>query len=468
MVWYVSVLAGVLLLVGGLIYVLLARALYARIDDSLESVVAIAATSLDNDLAEGQDTADAARSTAAELSSSNQMLAIYDGSGQLLAEARRDDELDIILPPPSEIPGEESVLVTVPESDDDDRHRLAIRRVTVGTPPIPYIVVVGNSLERTDEELESLRAILRYLVPGALVFAAFGGWFLVRQGLAPLTLMAERAQRISAHTLSDRLPVSNPRDEIGQLAGVFNDLLGRLETALDRQRRFMADASHELRTPVAIARAAANVALQQAHRAEAEYRDTLGLIERQTIRMSRSVDDMFVLARADAGSYPVQHELMYLDEVIDETVSAARILAAEKDVTIAFSAEGAMPFEGDEELVRRLVSNLVGNAVRHTRSGSAVRVTLHQEPQAYRIVVTDAGPGIPPELQPRIFERFFSGGSTAGASDGAGLGLSVAQWIASVHHGRLELISSTAEGTSFEVHLPFMRSSLPLEKEAPS
>lgn len=328
--FYVSVLAAALVIVGGLIYVLLARALYARIDENLHALVQITVTSLANDLAEGQDVADAARSTAAELSSRQQMLAIYDDTGRVLAEGGRDDDLAIALPALESIPTDDALLETVVEErDEDDRHRLALRRVTILPHQATYIVVAGMSLEPTDEELESLRVILSYVVPIALLVAGIGGWFLARQSLSPVAAMVERARKMSAENLSGRLPVANPRDELGRLAATFNDLLGRLDASITTQRQlmaaqrqFMADASHELRTPVATTRTAANVALQLAHREEREYRETLTIIEQQATRLSRIVDDMFTLARADAGTYPVRQTPMYLDEVVDDVVKA--------------------------------------------------------------------------------------------------------------------------------------------------
>ena len=454
--FYVVALAAALIVVGGLIYVLLARALYTRIDDNLRAVVQIATTSLTNDLAEGQDIEDAARSTAAELSSRQQMLAIYDGDGRLLAESGRDDDLEITLPALEAIPTNEVSLFTLAEAeDDDDRHRLAVRRVTIAPADTKYVIVVGSSLEPTDEELESLREILAYVVPIALVLAGAGGWFLARQSLSPVAAMAERARKIGVENLSGRLPVANPRDELGQLAETFNDLLSRLETSLLQQRRFMADASHELRTPVATSRTAASVALQQTHRDEPEYRDTLAIIEQQTTRLSRIVDDMFTLARADAGSYPVRNAPMYLDEVVEEVVRAARILAAAREVTIELATTSSASFTGDEDLVRRLVTNLVDNAVRHTPVGGVVGVDLQRVLDGYVISVTDRGPGIPPDIQEHIFQRFYRGDVARTRADGgAGLGLALARWIANVHGGDVTLVRSSVEGTTFTTSLP--------------
>jgi heavy metal sensor kinase len=457
--FYVSVMAAALLVVGGLIYVLLARALYNRIDDDLGNVMRITLTSLTNDLAEGQDVEDAARSTAAELSSRQQMLAIYDDSGRLLAREGQDDELDFALPPLDTIPTADPALLTVGEiKDDDDRHRLALRRVTIDPFGARYVIVIGSSLEPTDEELEWLREILAYVVPIALLIAGVGGWFLARRSLSPVVAMADRARRIGAENLSERLPVANARDELGRLAATFNELLARLEGSLVQQRQFMADASHELRTPVATTRTAANVALQQPHRDEQDYRHTLQIVEQQAIRLSRIVDDMFTLARADAGNYPLRIVPMYLDEVLDDVVRAARVLAAAKNVAIERAASAPAPFTGDEDLLRRLVGNLIDNAVRYAPAASVVHVALERRADGYAISVSDRGPGIPIEIQPHIFERFYRADAArtrSGQSDGgAGLGLALSRWIANVHRGDVTLERSSAEGTTFTAVLP--------------
>ncbi len=457
--FYVTALAAALIVVGGLIYVLLARALYSRIDENLQALLVITTTSLTNDLTEGQDVEDAARSTAAELSSRQQMLAIYDGTGRLLAEGGRDDDLNIALPPLDTIPTDDALLQTVvEEKDDDDRHRLAFRNVTIVPHGATYFVVVGSSLEPTDEELESLREILAYVVPIALLIAGFGGWFLARQSLSPVVAMVDRARKMSAENLSGRLPVGNPRDELGRLAETFNDLLGRLETSLKQQRQFMADASHELRTPVATTRTAANVALQQPHRNETEYRETLGIVEQQAARLSRIVEDMFTLARADAGTYPVRRAPMYLDEVVDEVVKAARVLASTRNVAIELATPNSAAFTGDEDLVRRLIVNLLDNAVRHAPADTAVDVDLQHVPDGYSISVRDRGPGIPAEIQPHIFGRFYRGDAAraraAHPDGGAGLGLALARWIANVHGGDVTLSHSSETGTVFTAFFP--------------
>ncbi len=267
--------------------------------------------------------------------------------------------------------------------------------------------------------------------------------------------MAERARKLGVENLSGRLPVANPRDELGHLAETFNELLGRLEASLTQQRLFMADASHELRTPVAIARTAAGVALQQPRRDEAEYRETLQIIEQQTVRLSRVVDDMFTLARADAGNYPMRTTPMYLDEVIDDVIRATRVLASVRNVSIACESAAPAPFNGDEDLVRRMIGNLLDNAVRHSPAGSTVAVKAERAAGRYALFISDQGPGVPPDMTARIFERFYRGDpARAVQHDGAGLGLALARWIAQVHGGDVVLARTSPTGSTFEITLP--------------
>ena len=210
-------------------------------------------------------------------------------------------------PPLDSIPDDELRLYTAP-GEDGEGQRVATRRVKIGDADPPYLIVVSQPLETVTEELAMLRRVFLIAVPLALLLAGLGGFFLARKSLAPVVAMSERARQISAENLERRLPVANPRDELGQLASTFNELLARLDASFDLQRQFMADASHELRTPLSVMRTATQVILEKPRRDENEYRDALAMINDQTRRLSRIVDDMFTLARADAGRRPLAHE----------------------------------------------------------------------------------------------------------------------------------------------------------------
>lgn len=452
--WYVSALALILVLFGVSVYVMLSRALHRRVDEGLRSTIEISITSLTHDTQEGQSPPSAAQSTAAELSHPQQAMMIFDDRGQLLATHPGEEDLHIQLPDRTTIPDADVSLYTI--ANGSNNHRIAVRRVTIPPAGTPYIILASQPLKPVEDELESLREILYFAAPAVLLLAGFGGWFLARQGLAPVTAMARSARQIGAGSLDQQLPIVNPRDELGQLATTFNDLLARLNAAFEEQRRFMADASHELRNPLSVMSTAAGVTLKREHRAEEEYREALGIIAEQTRRLSRIVNDMFMLARADAGQYPLRKRTVYLNDLLEDVARAGAVLASDRKASVQLTNLPEAVFHGDEDLLRQMLLNLVDNAVKFTPSDGAVTLSLERRADEYLISVTDAGPGIPPEARRHIFERFYRADRvrTRAEDGGAGLGLSIARWIARAHDGDIELDDSGGTGTKFVVRLP--------------
>jgi two-component system, OmpR family, sensor kinase len=316
-----------------------------------------------------------------------------------------------------------------------------------------YFLAIAQSLDEQKELLADLRHAMVVTIPLALLIAAAGGYLLARKSLAPVAAMSAKARAISATSLGERVAVANPADELGQLAVTLNALLERLEQSFDSQRRFMADASHELRTPVAILQGELDVTLSRDDRDAREYRDSLEIMRKSVQRLTRIVRDLFLLARGDAGQYPMRNERFYLDEVVAQTVQGFRTLAAERGVAIAEEHEADLVMRGDEDLVERLVGNLVENAIRHVPPGGRVLVRSSAAGGELRVEVHDSGSGIAPELRERIFERFF--GADGG---GAGLGLPIARWIAEAHGGRVWLDSSDSSGSVFVATLARIKS----------
>jgi heavy metal sensor kinase len=321
-----------------------------------------------------------------------------------------------------------------------------------------YTLIVLQSLHPQEAMLEEVAQTFSFAIPIAVLLASAGGYFLARKSLAPVVAMSTQAGHIGAATLHERLPVQNEKDELGHLARSFNELLDRLDQSFDRQRRFMADASHELRTPVAILRGEAEVALSRPDRKPEEYRESLAVLRAESQRLTHIVEDLFTLARADAGQHPLSPHEFYLDELVADCTRTTRTLALAKRITLTCDAAQELPIHADEPLLRRMILNLLDNAIKYTPQGGSVSVACRSESGEYALSITDTGPGIPVELQPRIFERFFrvdkarSRAETDGG--GAGLGLSIARWIAEAHQGRLELTRSDASGSTFTAHFP--------------
>jgi heavy metal sensor kinase len=319
---------------------------------------------------------------------------------------------------------------------------------------IAYQIAAARPLAAFEQELLELRRAMASSALVALLLAAGGGWWIARGALRPVTAMAAQASRISDRTPGQRLEARNREDELGRLAGAFNDLLARLESALSTQRQFMADAAHELRTPVSVARTTAEVALSRQRRGEDEYREALGVVADQMRRLAHVVEDMFLLSRADAAGLPVETGPLYLDELVADCVKEAGVLGARKQVRVEWQGDTDVETSGDERLLRRMLVNLLDNAVRHTPAGGRVHVDLRARPDALEIAVTDGGPGIPEAQRERIFARFVRLDAARGSSQGAGLGLSIARTIAETHGGRVALARSDAGGSTFVVRLP--------------
>jgi len=456
--WYVGALALVLLGFSAGGYLVVERSLHDRVDARLTSTLQAAAALLRARSASG----DAGGWSAAlqEARTPSQTLAIVDGGGQVLAQVSGSEGPPLRRPAAGLNPTENAQFYELPESapESDDSCRGATQRLASGASAGASLVVV-ESLEPLSDELDLLLNVLYIVVPATLLLAGGGGWLLARRALAPVTAMAEHVRQITAQSMEQRVEIVNPRDEIGRLAATFNDLLARLSASLSQQRQFMADASHELRTPLSAIRTTSAVMLERNDREKDEYREALTIVEQESRRLSRIVADMFLLARADAGHPTLQRTDFYLDELLAETGRAAAVLATQKNLRLEVAVAAESPLSGDAGLLRQMIWNLLDNAIKHTPPGGRVRVTLDALDTEYSIRVVDTGGGIPADLQAAVFERFrrvdearsHRSGTEAG---GAGLGLPIARWIAEAHHGRLELQSSTATGSTFAVFLP--------------
>ena len=330
----------------------------------------------------------------------------------------------------------------------------------------PALLVTAVYSEAGDRLLlGQVRTILLLALPLALLMSGLAGYLLARRSLAPLEAMTARTASISAATLDDRLPVVNPHDELGRLAQIINGLIGRVEAAFRTQRQFVADASHELRTPLAIIRGEADVTLRRSTRSEAEYREAMTVIQGESVRLTRIVEDLFLLARVDAAGPSLRRAPVPLPPVVRDVAHAIRSVAETRGVRVELrlGADDQPVVAGDESLLRRLLLNLVDNAIRHARAQGLVTITLSIHGGWVRLAVQDDGPGVPSTLRDRLFDRFVhgtrpvapSGTPPVDGAAGGGLGLAIAQAIADAHGGRIALLDSEP-GATFAVDLPLL------------
>ena len=471
--WHTAVLAVLLAAFAGGAYAFVVRSVRARTDASLSDALLDLRDGLLAERGPGVRTRAVAREVLSDVRFRAIVLAVFDDSARLIASAvpptpRPTSEEDS--EPPFDLRRVEALLrsssptrtvtLTLPDAEGGYRVELAPLAMNDGR----FTIVAATSIHDDAEMLRSARAAILVAIPVALILAWMGGSLLARRSLAPMVTIRAATARISASTLGERVPTENPDDEVGQLAAVINGLLERLERSFAQQQQFMADASHELRTPVAVVQSEASRALSRRERSAAEYEDAMLVVHAAARRLRRIVDDLFLLARADAGEVPVRHDPLYLDELVEDCARQVRSIAEQRRVTVSVAVPSECPYEGDEALLHRLLVNLLDNAIKHSPDGATVRIRLARADDAYQIEVENGGgPPIPVELQSRIFDRFVRGDAsrsrhdaetTEPATSGAGLGLSIARWIAAAHRGTLELAKSDETSTVFRVRLP--------------
>jgi heavy metal sensor kinase len=471
-VWYSAVLAVVLVLVSMTTYFIVRKTSMQRTDSDMQTLADSFLVTFHAELEDAQGTKSSAVLSAADQSiiehrSINDAFVVFENGGNIIANSNDISSAGARPRPVAAAAIASAEFREFAAKRESEQARLETIRVeraqfrayarhftALGQ---NYVLVVLHSLHAQNEVLETIRLAFTWMILVGLILAGTGGYFLARKSLAPVVAMGTHAQRIGAANLHDRLPVLNANDELGRLATIFNDLLDRLDQSFERQRRFIADASHELRTPLAILRGEAEVAMQQHDRTAKDYLESLAILHEETSRLIKIVEDLFTLTRADSGQYPLSPEDLYLEELVADCAHSAKTLAREKNIALSVDASSECLVRGDQTLLRRMILNLLDNAIKYTPEGGHVEIACLSAASGFGVHVTDTGRGIPSELQTRIFERFFRADPArlrSGQEGGAGLGLSIALWIAQAHHGRLELVRSDTSGSHFAVYLP--------------
>lgn len=464
--WYTAILGLPLIAFAVVCYVNIQRTLERRTDAFIGDALTAFSRELVAERRATLSVVDAMKSAVTEVRFNDLRIAILDMSGKIVAmnEISREDAI-VERRPSSDI--EQRMLATLRGHDlskelaltvatEAGEFRLVSRPLAIDS--LHFRLTGAYALTDIDEVLTRVREMFFVAIPLLLLCAATGGYLLARRSLAPVTSMAARAAEISASNMHERLPVGGG-DELVGLARVVNGLLDRLEQSFMQQRRFVTDASHELRTPTAVVRTETDITLSRPHRSEDEYRASVTIIQDAARRLTRIVDDLFLLARADSGHLATRSEQLYLEDLVHDATRAVRSVASQRGVQVELRDVVEAPFHGDADLLGRLVLNLLDNAIKYSPPEGSVDVSLSRHNGHFEIRVTDSGPGIPPEAHERVFERFFRVDSARSRSEnsstsGAGLGLSIARRIVEMHGGSIGVAESRPGKTEFLVRLP--------------
>lgn len=302
--------------------------------------------------------------------------------------------------------------------------------------------------------LSTLGWVMAAVFPLVLGIAVAGGWWLANRALKPVSAMTADARSIDSNDLSARLSVPCTGDELQELAEAWNELLARIETSVRSVTRFTADAAHELRTPVAVIRTSAELALRYP-RSRERYQQTLGSIQQETEEMTELLERLLLLARGDSGQWQFQFETVFADDVLRNLRSVISSLAESKqiDVDFSISTQPAVIW-ADESAIRRLVMILADNALKYTPAGGQIAIHMQTSESSCTIEVSDTGCGIPTEDLPHVFERFYRVDPARTPGMGVGLGLAIARAIVDAHHGTIEVLRSSERGSAFRIALP--------------
>ena len=288
----------------------------------------------------------------------------------------------------------------------------------------------------------------------AVLLGLLGGWWLTRRALAPVKNLTDAATKIHERNLRDPLPRTGNGDELDRLTKVFNDSLARLDDSFKRIHEFTLHASHELKTPLTVMCGEAEIASRDESLPPAERERAASQLD-ELRRLARIVDGLTLLAKADAGQVALKLEPLRFDELVHEAFADAQILAEPQGIQVELVACEEITVRGDRHRLRQLLLNLADNAVKYNQPKGGVIMSLLKSGSLAQFTITNTGAGIPPEILPRVFDRFFRGDPAHSQTvDGCGLGLSIAQWIVSAHNGTIKIESATAKPTTVTVRLP--------------
>jgi heavy metal sensor kinase len=335
-----------------------------------------------------------------------------------------------------------------------DQGKIRLRYETIPGEGNPCLLVVGASMQPVEETVNSFLEGLAWLIPSGVLLAAVASWFMAGKALQPVAALGKAAGEIAVSNLDRRLPVRGTHDELDELAIQFNETLARLEKAVGEMKQFTASISHELRTPLAVLRGEAEIALMQSSSAE-QFRRVLASQLEEFEKLTRMINQLLMLARAESGEVKIASEPVNLSAMAQSLAEALEPVAASKDLRLSWGGAQNVIVRGDAAWLERVVLNLVDNAIKFTRPGGHVSVSVSQNEKHAMLEVRDDGIGISADALPHIFERFYrTDPSRSNRADGVGLGLALVKWAVDQHHGSIDVVSDLEKGSRFLVTLP--------------
>jgi heavy metal sensor kinase len=318
------------------------------------------------------------------------------------------------------------------------------------------IIQLGTELHYVKRNLSHFRDNILIALPIIFVLGTLGGWILARRSLSPIGYIAAKAQSITSQNLSERLTPRGTGDEMDDLIRTINEMISRLESSFKRMAEFTADASHELKTPICAMRGEAEVLLFKERKAE-EYQEGLANFIEQFDHLNQMINDLILLSKVDSTEVALKMAPLRLDLLVKDLCNFFQILAEQKNIALETGTLEEVTVIGDKVRLQQLFTNLIDNAIKYTSRG-AIRMTVEKKEGAVAVKVVDTGMGIPEGEREKIFKRFYRmDKSRSRETGGVGLGLSIAQWIAHAHQGRIEVDSGINQGSTFTVYLPLQR-----------
>ena len=318
----------------------------------------------------------------------------------------------------------------------------------------PAVMHIGRSLESLNKFLEEYVVLYIYSVPLMLAISCVVGWLLAGRALKPFEEITKTAERITYENLNTQIVTSRKEEEVQRLVQSFNSMVRRLDESFQQMRKFNADVAHELRTPIAILQGETELALRTPNLSE-EIQSVLVSNLEELDRLTRLVNDMLVLAEADAGRHVLVKKPVNLNALLRDLIDQMRLLATERNVQIDLRGRGDLWVEADELWLRRALVNLLDNAIKYSKDGGKVEVSIGAENSTAKVKIKDNGIGILPEDMPLIFDRLYRGDpARSRGSGGSGLGLTFVKWIVEAHRGTIHVVSQPDQGATFEIVFP--------------